>query len=371
MKKFMRKKYLISSGVLLALIVFTFFSFHSGTPKLTTKETKKVNAMTEKMTPKCFGRYLIDLPESFVLNTEGGQDIDGVTIDIKARSEAEFNQALDARRRVLESQTLLVEPKTTTLKEILPLPNGRGAIFDRAENQFSNLFRTLELMDWRDGYQIKMEIDARDRRYSEEKYPEGTVLNTTPEKLAALLKVYHRTRPRGDEIPSDQGTCILNGFVTGPASSDESQRFFYHLKDVDDVYFTLATLSGPRDADTLLDRMKFLAPIWKTGDGRLIRSGRLYHELPGQEVLYMTPDEHTKIPTLRFLYEDARHGKGITNPMIEVEMNVGKRKPEPDPKDPNEHSYPPPILAPSLSEAEAIHLWDKVIRTLRTRPGAF
>ncbi|MBP1317553.1 T6SS immunity protein Tli4 family protein [Herbaspirillum huttiense F1] len=371
MKKFMRNKYLGSFGVLLALIVFTFFSCQSGIPKLNAKETQKMNAITEKMIPRCFGRYLIDLPESFVLNTEGGQKIDGVTIDIRARSEAEFNQGLDARRRVLESQTLLLEPKITTLKEILPLPNGRGVIFDRAENQFSNLFRTLELMDWRDGYQIKMEIDARDRRYSEEKYPEGTVLNTTPEKLAALLKVYHRTRPRGDEIPSGQGTCILNGFVTGPASSNESLRFFYHLKDVDDVYFTLATLSGLRDTDTLLDRMKFLAPIWKTDGGRLIRSSRLYHHLPGQEVLYMAPDEHTKIPTLQFLYEDTRREEGVSNPMIEVEMAVGKRKPEPEPEDPDEAPYPPPILAPSLSDAEAVYLWDKVIATLRTRPGAF
>ncbi len=329
-----------------------------------------MNAIAEKMIPRCFGRYLIDLPESFVLNTEGGQEIDGVTIDIKAQSETEFQKALEARKRVLESENLLIEPKTATLKEIVALPNQRGVIFDRAENHFDNVFRILELMDWRDGYQIKMQIDALDSSFTN---PDDSkeIPTTTPEKLAALLKVYHRTQPRGEEIPSGQGTCILNGFVTGPASSDESLRFFYHLKDVDDVYFTLATLSGPRDADTLLDRMKFLAPIWKTGDGRLIRSGRLYHELPGQEVLYMTPDEHTKIPTLRFLYEDARHGKGITNPMIEVEMNVGKRKPEPDPKDPNEHTYPPPILAPSLSEAEAIHLWDKVIRTLRTRPGAF
>lgn len=329
-----------------------------------------MNAITEKMIPRCFGRYLIDLPESFVLNTEGGQEIDGVTIDIKAQSETEFRQALEARKRVLESETLLVGPKTATLKEIVALPNRRGVIFDRAENHFDNVFRILELMDWRDGYQIKMQIDALDSSFTN---PDDSkeIPTTTPEKLAALLKVYHRTQPRGDEIPPGQGTCILNGFVTGPASSDESLRFFYHLKDVDDVYFTLATLSGPRDADTLLDRMKFLAPIWKTGDGRLIRSGRLYHELPGQEVLYMTPDEHTKIPTLRFLYEDARHGKGITNPMLDVEMNVGKRKPEPDPKDPNEHTYPPPILAPSLSEAEAIHLWDKVLPTLRTRPGAF
>lgn len=329
-----------------------------------------MNAITEKMIPRCFGRYLIDLPESFVLNTEGGQEIDGVTIDIKAQSETEFRQALEARKRVLESETLLVGPKTATLKEIVALPNRRGVIFDRAENHFDNVFRILELMDWRDGYQIKMQIDALDSSFTN---PDDSkeIPTTTPEKLAALLKVYHRTQPRGDDIPSGQGTCILNGFVTGPASSDESLRFFYHLKDVDDVYFTLATLSGPRDADTLLDRMKFLAPIWKTGDGRLIRSGRLYHELPGQEVLYMTPDEHTKIPTLRFLYEDARHGKGITNPMLDVEMNVGKRKPEPDPKDPNEHTYPPPILAPSLSEAEAIHLWDKVLPTLRTRPGAF
>jgi hypothetical protein len=56
------------------------------------------------MIPRCFGRYLIDLPESFVLNTEGGQEIDGVTIDIKAQSETEFRQALEARKRVLESE---------------------------------------------------------------------------------------------------------------------------------------------------------------------------------------------------------------------------------------------------------------------------
>lgn len=40
-------------------------------------------------------------------------------------------------------------------------------------------------------------------------------------------------------------------------------------------------------------------------------------------------------------------------------------------EDPDEHAYPPPILTPSLSEAEAVYLWDKVIPTLRTRPGAF
>ncbi|AKN67591.1 hypothetical protein G5B88_21920 [Herbaspirillum seropedicae] len=330
-----------------------------------------MNAITEKMIPRCFGRYLIDLPESFVLNTEGGQEIDGVTIDIKAQSETEFQRALEARKRVLESETLLVEPRTATLKEIVALPNRRGVIFNRAESEFNNVFRILELMDWRDGYQIKMKIDARDRHYSKEKLPAGTVISTVPERMATLLKVYHRTRPRGNEIPSGQGICILNGFVEGPASSAESIRFFYHLNEVDDVYFTLATLSGPRDADTLLDRMKFLAPIWKTDGGRLIRSGRIYRELPGQEVLYMAPDEHTKIPALEFRYEDTRRGDGATNPSIEVGMNVGTRKPEPDPEDPDEHAYPPPIFTPSLSEAEAIHLWDKVLPTLRTRPGAF
>ncbi|WP_425558026.1 T6SS immunity protein Tli4 family protein [Herbaspirillum huttiense] len=69
-------------------------------------------------------------------------------------------------------------------------------------------------------------------------------------------------------------------------------------------------------------------------------------------------------------YEESRGGEGISNPLIDVEMNIGTRKPEPDPDAPNEHEYPP-ILSPSLSDAEAIHLWDKVLPTLRTRPGAF
>ena len=176
----MRNKYLGSAGVLFALILFAFFSYHRGTPKLTAKETQKMNAIAEKMIPRCFGRYLIDLPESFVLNTEGGQEIDGVTIDIKAQSETEFQKALEARKRVLESENLLIEPKTATLKEIVALPNQRGVIFDRAENHFDNVFRILELMDWRDGYQIKMQIDALDSSFTN---PDDSkeIPTTTPE----------------------------------------------------------------------------------------------------------------------------------------------------------------------------------------------
>lgn len=367
----MRDKHLVLAGVLLVLILFAFFARQPTTPTLTAKEALKMNVIAAKMTPRCFGRYLIDLPESFVLNTQGEHEISGVTIDIKSLSEAEFDRALEARKRELESQTLFNEPDTATLKEIIPLPNRRGVIFDRAKNQSNNVFRTLELMDWRDGYQIKMQIAARDRSYSKEKYPDGAVLTTTPEKMATLLKVYQRTRPRGDEIPSGQGTCIVNGFVAGPASGTESIRFFYDLNNVDDTYFTLATLAGPRDYDTLLNRMNFVTPALLAGGGNLIRKGRLHHELPGEEVLYMAPDEHSEISTLKFLYEDTRRGAGIRNPSVNVEMRVGTRKPEPNIEAPTHHEYPTPILKPSLSETEAVYLWDKVIPTLRTRPSAF
>ncbi|WP_192811592.1 hypothetical protein [Herbaspirillum sp. GW103] len=101
----MKNTYLRQAGIVLILILLTFFACQAKSPVLTSVEKEHMRSISEKMTPRCFGRYLIDLPESFVLNTEGGQEIDGVTIDIKAQSETEFRQALEARKRVLESES--------------------------------------------------------------------------------------------------------------------------------------------------------------------------------------------------------------------------------------------------------------------------
>lgn len=63
-----------------------------------------------KMTQRCVGRYTVELPEEFVLNSQGGQIIDGVTINVKAATPEAFASQLASRIAKLES-TLKLGPK--------------------------------------------------------------------------------------------------------------------------------------------------------------------------------------------------------------------------------------------------------------------
>ena len=52
------------------------------TTPMTPEEAKRVEALTAKMTTRCVGRFLLDLPAEFVLNSQSSTEIDGVKIEI-------------------------------------------------------------------------------------------------------------------------------------------------------------------------------------------------------------------------------------------------------------------------------------------------
>ena len=106
-----------------------------------------MSEMTKNMSPRCFGRYLIDLPETFVLNSEGGQKVSDVTIEITPRSELEFKSLLNSRKQQLAAEKTYSTPQQPTLKTVTALPNAIGVVFDRAKTPESNVPRTLELLD--------------------------------------------------------------------------------------------------------------------------------------------------------------------------------------------------------------------------------
>lgn len=349
-------------------------------PALTEQEAQNMQTLTKKMTPRCMGRYLIDVPEDMELNSEGGQEIEGVTIDIKPMTESAFKMMLKGRKLELESTVMLGTEKYPLLRTAIPLPVGtQGFVFDRANDDASGgrLNRMLELLAWNDGYRILATIKAVDTTFPEDaKDPVNQSLkNTMTENLAQLLKVFNRTKGRADhDIPTAQGVCILNGFISGPPTDQESLTIFYHLKTADDVYFTFRTVSLYAGSDSLLDRDKNMAPLIAENGGHTLRKGhRDVHDMKGQEYLAaIIADPNTdgvRVMTNTFIFEgNSRIGSAKT-PLVTINLDNGTRKPERERR--YNEEFAPLVNKATLSDAEAVALWDAVIPTLRPRPGAF
>lgn len=335
----------------------------------------------KKMIPRCIGRYLVDLPEDWVLDPHGGQEIEGITVNVLPMPEAVFDKLLLSRRAQLERNYLPGLHKYPMLKEAATLQgNAKGLLFDRAENDAgtSRMGRTLELLAWRGEYRILATVKATDTDFPE--FANDAWIKesktTTAERKAKLLELFSRIRGRHpDEIPAEKGACIINGFVSRAAADEEVITFLYHLKGAADVSFLFNTDSTYTRDDTLTSRSANLEPLLGANQGRVLRSGsRIAGSVKdGEELLYrMLSDpnaERKRIMTYKFVFEANNATGSATAPLIRVDFSNGEimatgEQPE---GSPSVH----PIANATLSESEAISLWDAVIPTLRPRPGAF
>ena len=159
-----------------------------------------MQTLTHAMTPRCIGRYLIDLPAGMVLSGWGGLKAQGVNIEVAPLNESLFRWRYEQREAELRAAHLDAHPDQPVLKEIIPLRGAIGGGGNRSETGGTNGSRTLELHAWRDGYAIKMWINAFDNLYPEYKNEKwaAEVGRDLPQKQALLLDVFARIRGRAD-----------------------------------------------------------------------------------------------------------------------------------------------------------------------------
>ena len=363
-----------------ALLVLTLIACQRTQPSPLIDQTKNMKLLGE-MTQRCVGRYTVELPEKFVLNSQGGQIIDGVTINVKATTPEAFESRLGSRTAELE-RTLKLGPKQDypMLRKTIPLTNdAKGVVFDRAKSDVAGgrLSRTLELLGWRDGYTINGTIEATDTtfpEYANDSVVQGQLKTDVAEKLAKLQAVFSRTKGRSnDAIPQEQGICILNGFVSGPPSPEEEVTIFYHLASAEDVYFRISTSSLYAEKDTVLDRVARIEPLLAESKGKMLRKdARDTNGLDANEIAYvMLGDEdleRRRIMIYKFIFEANSKKGSAKNPIITINLLNGERKPAPDK---NQGEPAVALVKATLSETDITGLWDMVIPTVRKHSIAF
>ncbi|WP_434516415.1 hypothetical protein AB6Q56_07320 [Dechloromonas sp. ARDL1] len=91
----MMRAYILAA---MAALLMTACSPSFKVPEMTPEETSRLEALTQRMTTRCVGRYLIDLPEDFVLNPANPVTVEGIPIKVTPMTEQDPAVWTDFRR---------------------------------------------------------------------------------------------------------------------------------------------------------------------------------------------------------------------------------------------------------------------------------
>ncbi|KVN95722.1 T6SS immunity protein Tli4 family protein [Burkholderia ubonensis] len=341
--------------------------------KLTEQEKRNVSKLTENLKTRCVGRYLIDVPDDAL--SRGDLTVQGVTFETKRMSVDEFVREMNAYEASLIAKKNMYGYQVLYDHGQVPkTPYSRYFVTLSDLDDTADLTRAIEAYKWDAGYEIKLRIEASDWVHSTYKLKVQNTpyavpdipINDVPEKTRLVLSFAASVRGRADdEIPGEPGVCFKDGFLPRKAAVGEDVSVLFALKDKTDVSFTLKTDTDLRELpkDTLLNRLPDIRSAIKdpNTNGHIIRSGAVDVSSIKAEELLLSGTTSARIPGHNFTLQANTATSGALTPYLVLDMDNG-----------DFNSFTADSLKKaSLTESEAIALWDIVSRTLRPRPNAF
>ncbi|KFK91698.1 MULTISPECIES: T6SS immunity protein Tli4 family protein [unclassified Serratia (in: enterobacteria)] len=348
--------------VLLAIVaVFSFWQWLKPYPpqvKLTEQENNVVETLLKNSTPRCIGRYLVDLPENL-------SPLRGMVTLNKQRVETQrlYLPAFEQRIRLREEELRKTQPVSAEdapfLKRVYPLPNGmKGIIFERTSSPGTpDSSRVLEGHIYNNGVAFKTLIKAANAdspRYEKEReqYP-GVYTNNVQKKLMELTALLSRFHGRQEnEEPEGAGLCIPNGFIAGSSQGDEEVILPYNSTVNPRLYLTISSDNYLQEKTSMLERSSSISSGISRSKGRTLGKGeRKINQLVAEEWLAVGNGSDASSGHIFVLQLNEKQGSPAT-PFLRMELNHG------------------PLPDEALSENEIMAFWQQITATLRVRPGA-
>ena len=339
-------------------------------PSLTEPEKKRVSEMTMDMKTRCVGRYLIDMPAVFL--PAGTAKFGDASVQAQAMTSEEFDDAVEKREAKMKGTKSVMGFRF--LYDYGAVPNVKRTQYFVSLGDYgssSDAVRIIDAYKWDHGYQLTLRLKAKDFTHSEIRdmpsVKDMPVQNNLPEKTRIAFDLIARLQGRPDDVaPSEPGACFFGGFLKGKASGDEEINSSFVIADKPDVWFSFESFTNLSANDTLLQRVhgSEMRELFKATNGRLIRSSTITLEggLKADEALMSGRTPAKAVVQGNLLSLEANYAGGATTPYLLLDMKNGY---------PSELIETYDIKGASLTEGEAIGVWDKVSRSLRARPNAF
>ncbi|SFC62904.1 hypothetical protein SAMN05216321_105386 [Cupriavidus sp. OV038] len=332
-------------------------------PKMTAQEQQAIQALTTQLVPQCVGRYLIDMPAQVELG--GMVKMQGALVETVAMSLDQFQKEVAAREAELT--------KTRSI-DAHPFLYVNAPAWDEHSRYFLHRgsigndpgHRILEGYRWENGVLIRIELQSWDfTKPDQTKDPLVRKMETKNDVPRAATQVFEmltsfRGRPDG-AIPTEPGLCVPGGILLGKSKDDEQVDVDFNLPAYPDVYFNVFTHSSLQEKTSLLWRGGPIAAAQRVlDDGKTLRRGTV--DLPGgrgEEMVIAGPMIVTNVQGQAFRLESNATTGSPETPFVAVKLSNG-----------GPTGLEEPLKKASLTEAQALALWDAVSRTLRPRPGA-
>ena len=301
-------------------------------------------------TTLCFGRFLIDFPKGVQIKEIGQQSqfmFDEIKSERFSGGMEEFEKIMKEREIELKAGKQRDEFKLTDIVR----PTGDSRIFklSRKFDLFPNdpPSTGLELYRWH-----------MDEIFSMKKTGFSSAFPQIVERLKSHVVPSLRAR-KLDEAPSQSGFCIKNGFIADDGSKYqfEEARMQINLKEWPDVWISVFSQTVSKAGDSsLLQRLDkhpdspLEAALIKT----FRRGKHEVHGFKGEEILELLPTEEG-FKQHSFRWEAMGAIQSIFTPRLVLELESGV---------PLKGTARPP----SLTDAQAIKLYDDIVNSIRLRP---
>ncbi|WP_439668585.1 T6SS immunity protein Tli4 family protein [Cupriavidus necator] len=315
----------------------------------------------------CIGRFLIDLPEEF------GQLLD--PIDGLGDTELFYGRDKDFKRiyvAVPNQRKPGTEP-VLLREDFNRMVRGREQELKTAKNKRTGLPMLLNMERWGsnavifrryangqvDGYfVIELHLLADDIRYTifRTDVLEFEDMESEESRLKALAA---QTRTYTDPEAAGPGFCV-KGVVLNDVHDEETAMFNFQSESHKDLLFEVYSRALVRQDEGLLARVEGRmegAPLAMRLALHTLRKGK--RKVAGMEAEELL--EHFKEKGYRmqgFTMETRRSSPAYMQPQMSLELTGGGQISGAD------------YVDSSLSNDEALELWDKVVSSIRPRPGA-
>jgi hypothetical protein len=161
---------------------------------------------------------------------------------------------------------------------------------------------------------------------------------------------------REEEFPAEPGFCFKDGFVAndGKTSQVEDADLHFHLKDYPDVSIILYTGVLFVEEKPLLERGSEAVKNLMAGKVKFIsEKNRKINGMAGQESLISAPVDNGPGEAHFFKWETLGELNNPLKPNISLEIETGKRNNG---------------AASSLTTAQAVALYEAILKSIRIRP---
>ncbi|MGZ5199116.1 MAG: T6SS immunity protein Tli4 family protein [Telluria sp.] len=326
------------------------------TPNMTAL-TPRLQPVFEKTKTVCFGRFMIDVPASATV--VWGKAIVPLTVTVYPNGVGEVKALAQKFIDELKGEKAIYHNRIPLLISVDDVSQPEGRIITGFDG-----FEAIDDLKI-NGY-FKLNDD-------------GVVINARPlkdqkdETIADINSIVRRLRQHTEsEIPTEPGNCIEYAFLLdkpNPTQDDllEHIRIGFRLKEFPDahlsIYVAPSNPYNPQD-DSLERQWKRIAAGTSPEEKAVMANTNFFRKSPreihdwhtGFEVLTRTPDEEGSLSHHDFQLKFIGVPHDVLRPYADIQFVTGVADDAAG------------ATKASLTDEEAIAVWDKITSTIRVRP---